>query len=74
MTASLWLVSVAHNLFRNERRQIARRLQVLEQRAGELGSPDSSNSADAVEARELRVKTAFRDALGGAAKAEVSGA
>jgi RNA polymerase sigma factor (sigma-70 family) len=116
-----WLVSVAHNLLRNERQQIARRLRLLQQRGEEL-APSESGAADAaLDARELRAnvrraldalpererqmlllryegfsyreiahalaineasvgtllaraKTAFRDALGGAARAEVSGA
>ncbi len=117
-----WLVSVAHNLLRNERQQIARRLRLLQQRGEELGTRESGPAADAaLDARELRAnvrraldalpererqmlllryegfsyreiaralaineasvgtllaraKTAFRDALGGAARAEVSGA
>ncbi len=117
-----WLVSVAHNLMRNERQQIARRRRLLHQRAGELLPPEPGKPADAaLEARELRAyvrraldalpererqmlllryegfsyreiahalgmneasvgtllaraKTAFRDALGGATRAEVSGA
>ena len=117
-----WLVSVAHNLLRNERQQIARRLRLLQQRGEELAPSESGAAADAaLDARELRAnvrraldalpererqmlllryegfsyrevahalaineasvgtllaraKTAFRDALGGAARAEVSGA
>jgi len=115
-----WLVSVAHNLLRNERQQIARRLRLLQQRGEEL-APNESGADATLEARELRAnvrraldalpererqmlllryegfsyreiahalaineasvgtllaraKTAFRDALGGAARAEVSGA
>ncbi len=117
-----WLVSVAHNLMRNERQQIARRRRLLQQRAAELAPSDSSGSADAaIEVRDVRAnvrraldalpererqmlllryegfsyreiaralrmneasvgtllaraKTAFRGALGGATRAEVSGA
>jgi len=117
-----WLVSVAHNLLRNERQQIARRLRLLQQRGEELAPRESGVAADAaLDARELRAnvrraldalpererqmlllryegfsyreiaralainetsvgtllaraKTAFREALGGAASAEVSGA
>ncbi len=117
-----WLVSVAHNLMRNERQQIVRRRRLLEQRAGELAPSESSGSADAaLEVRDVRAnvrraldalpererqmlllryegfsyreiahalgmneasvgtllaraKTALRDALGGATRAEVSGA
>jgi RNA polymerase sigma factor (sigma-70 family) len=117
-----WLVSVAHNLLRNERQQIARRLRLLQQRGEELAPRESGPAADAaLDARELRAnvrraldalpererqmlllryegfsyreiaralainetsvgtllaraKTAFREALGGAASAEVSGA
>ncbi|HEV8365559.1 MAG TPA: sigma-70 family RNA polymerase sigma factor [Gemmatimonadaceae bacterium] len=51
-----WLVSVAHNLLRNERTQITRRLRLLEQRGGELAPRDSGPAADAaLDARELRV-------------------
>ena len=117
-----WLVSVAHNLLRNERQQIARRLRLLELRAEEIAPNEPARAADTtLETRELRAnvrraldalpererqmlllryegfsyreiahalaineasvgtllaraKTAFRDALGGAARAEVSGA
>jgi RNA polymerase sigma factor (sigma-70 family) len=51
-----WLVSVAHNLLRNERQQITRRLRLLEQRGAELTPRDSGPAADAaLDARELRV-------------------
>lgn len=51
-----WLVSVAHNLLRNERTQITRRLRLLEQRSAELTPRDSGPAADAaLDARELRV-------------------
>lgn len=117
-----WLVSVAHNLLRNERQQIARRLRLLELRGEELTPGESGAAADAaLDVRELRAKVrraldalpdrerqmlllryegfsyrevahalgiheasvgtllarakaAFRDALGGATRAEVSGA
>jgi len=117
-----WLVSVAHNLLRNERQQIARRLRLLELRAEEIAPNEPARAADTtLETRELRAnvrraldalpererqmlllryegfsyreiahalaineasvgtllaraKTAFRDALGGATRAEVSGA
>ncbi|MGH7696199.1 MAG: sigma-70 family RNA polymerase sigma factor [Gemmatimonadaceae bacterium] len=117
-----WLVSVAHNLLRNERQQIARRLRLLQQRGEELTPGELGAAADAaLDVRELRAKvrraldalpdrerqmlllryegfsyreiahavaineasvgtllarakTAFRDALGDAARVEVSGA
>lgn len=50
-----WLVSVAHNLLRNERQQIARRLRLLEQNAAELAPVEASASAhEAMESDERR--------------------
>lgn len=50
-----WLVSVAHNLLRNERQQIARRLRLLERRAPDLVPNQTGGQPDiALETHELR--------------------
>lgn len=52
-----WLVSVAHNLLRNERQQIARRLRLLERHAREVAPVESSGSShDALETDERRMR------------------
>lgn len=52
-----WLVSVAHNLMRNERQQIARRRRLLERRAADLIPSDAGGRADvALETQELRMR------------------
>lgn len=52
-----WLVSVAHNLLRNERQQIARRLRLLERHAREVAPVESSGSPhDALETDERRMR------------------
>jgi len=52
-----WLVSVAHNLLRNERQQIARRLRLLERHAGEVSPVETSASPhDALETDERRTQ------------------
>ncbi|MGQ0640935.1 MAG: RNA polymerase sigma factor [Gemmatimonadaceae bacterium] len=50
-----WLVSVAHNLLRNERAQSARRLALLDRHAAEVTPESATQSADAsLEAAERR--------------------
>jgi RNA polymerase sigma-70 factor (ECF subfamily) len=52
-----WLVSVAHNLLRNERQQIARRLRLLERHVGEVTPGDAAASAhDVLETDERRAR------------------
>ena len=60
--AGAWLVSVAHNLLRNDRQQTRRRTRLLGTHANELGPCSATPSPDAeVEANERR--TRVRSAL-----------
>lgn len=57
-----WLVTVAHNLLRNERQQITRRLRLLKRRSNELTSERAAASPhEAIESdeRRLRVRNAL---------------
>lgn len=49
-----WLVSVAHNLWRNERQQVGRRLQLLERHAGDITPAGEATPAASLEADERR--------------------